>query len=178
MKKMMIALVAMAMCGQMMAQETKQNGIQKKKIDRTEMLKQRTDETAKKLGLNEEQTAKLLELNTQYADKLRPQMRGMRPQGRRLDGARDSMARVRPEKGQRPTREGMEKMREQMKASQEAYDAELQKILTEEQYKAYKADEQKRMHRNPRGGFGQRGQRMGMRPERSGAAPQLNAEQQ
>ena len=61
---MMIALVAMAMCGQMMAQETKQNGIQKKKIDRTEMLKQRTDETAKKLGLNEEQTAKLLELNT------------------------------------------------------------------------------------------------------------------
>ena len=50
---MMIALVAMAMCGQMMAQETKQNGIQKKKIDRTEMLKQRTDETAKKLGLNE-----------------------------------------------------------------------------------------------------------------------------
>ena len=116
MKNMMIALVAMAMCGQMMAQETKQNGIQKKKIDRTEMLKQRTDETAKKLGLNEEQTAKLLELNTQYADKLRPQMRGMRPQGRRLDGARDSMARVRPEKGQQPTREGMEKMREQMEA--------------------------------------------------------------
>lgn len=169
MKKMMIALVAMAMCGQMMAQETKQDGIQRKKIDKTEMLKHRTEETAKKLGLNEEQAAKLLELNTQYADKMRPQMGGMRPQGRRLDGARDSMARVRPERGQRPTREGMEKMREQMKANQEAYDAELQKILTEEQYKAYKADEQKRMHRV---------QRSDMRPERSGAALHQKAEQQ
>lgn len=162
MKKMMMAIIAMAMSAQMMAQEVRQDDNQRRQFDRTEMLKQRTSETAKKLGLNEEQTAKLLELNTQYADKLRPQMRGQRqarPQGRRPEGARDSV-RVRPERGgQQPSREDMEKMREEMQANQAAYDAELQKILTEEQFKAYKADEQNRMQRGPRGGFGKRGQR-------------------
>ena len=170
MKKMMMAIVAMALSAQMMAQETKRDNNQRRQFDMTEMLKQRTKETAEKLGLNDEQTAKLLELNTQYADKLRPQMRGqrqVRPQGRG-DGARDSSMRMRPERdGQQPAREDIEKMREDMKANQEAYDAELQKILTEEQYKAYKVEEQNRLQRAPRGGFGQRGQQNGrMRPQR------------
>jgi protein CpxP len=36
-------------------------------------------------------------------------------------------------------------MRDQMKKDREAADAELKKVLTEEQYKTYKANEEKRM---------------------------------
>jgi len=37
-----------------------------------------------------------------------------------------------------------------MRKSMEAYDAELQKIMTEEQFKAYKADQQKRFQQGGR----------------------------
>lgn len=40
---------------------------------------------------------------------------------------------------------------EQMRKNMEAYEAELQKIMTEEQFNAYKADREKRMKEGPRG---------------------------
>ena len=52
-------------------------------------------------------------------------------------------------------KEGREKFRQDM----EAYEAELQKIMTEEQYKAYKADREKRMKEGPRGPRGPRNER-------------------
>ena len=39
--------------------------------------------------------------------------------------------------------------REQMRKNMEEYDAELQKIMTEEQYNAYKADREKMMRERP-----------------------------
>jgi hypothetical protein len=58
---------------------------------------------------------------------------------------------LRPQ-GQRPQRQGdFEEMRKQM----EAYDAELKSIMTEEQYQAYKAEQEKRMRQGgPRGPHG------------------------
>ncbi len=52
---------------------------------------------------------------------------------------------------QRPSREEMEKRREEMMKNMEAYNAELQKIMTEDQFKSYQADIQKRMKNGPRG---------------------------
>ena len=54
-----------------------------------------------------------------------------------------------------------EAMRDQMKKDREAADAELKKVLTEEQYKTYKANEEKRMKE-----WQQRGRQGGGHPQR------------
>jgi predicted oxidoreductase (fatty acid repression mutant protein) len=45
----------------------------------------------------------------------------------------------------------MKAAREEHEKVREAYDAELQKIMTAEQYTQYKADMEKRRHGGPRG---------------------------
>ena len=49
------------------------------------------------------------------------------------------------EEAMQQNRDNREAMRDQMKKDREAADAELKKVLTEEQYKTYKANEEKRM---------------------------------
>ncbi len=168
MKKMVLALVAMMTMTAAMAQGDNQKGeANRRKMNKTEMIKNRTNETVKKYGLNEQQAAKLLELNTKFADVMGPGMRGPGGRGPRGNGG----ARPRPDdnttaqqpqtdgkqKGNRP--EMTEEMREQMKAQrqkrQEAmkkYDTELQAIMTADQFKAYKADQEKRMKEGGRRG--------------------------
>ena len=144
MKKMMMALAAVIMISSSaMAQE--QNGQRpERKMDRNEMIKHRTDRMVKDYGLNEEQGKKLLELNTSFADKM-PGARGNR--------------------GERPSREEMEAQREKMRATMDAYNAELKNILTEEQFSKYQEDSKK--FRNGRGqGRGGRGQGRGSRGPR------------
>ena len=156
MKKMILAITAALMMSvTMTAQETTtEEKPEMKRPDMTEMVKQRTDETVKRYGLNEEQAALLLELNTKHADKMMPGRRGPRPDGRR------GMGREMRQPGQRPdfqrndslAREGRPNMRgnrEQMQKEMEEYDAEVKKIMTEEQYNAYKADREKMMRERP-----------------------------
>lgn len=172
MKKMIMALAAAVMMSStVLAQDNSKERRREGKADRTEMVKKRTDETVKRYGLNEEQAAKLLDLNTRYAGKMAP--RGPRFDGRQGQGKHnpDSMK----QKKQRPQlqeeMEGQPKQEleqgaqqkerrhpgmrrgnnEQMKKEMEAYDAELKQIMTEEQYKAYRADWEKRMKEGPRG---------------------------
>ena len=134
-----------------------------KRPDKTEMVKKRTDETVKQYGLDSEQAAKLLELNTQYADKMGPRL-GQRPGGMRGGkGQRpDSLKKQRPQRHEGEMKEGrpegndgpgMKERREQWMKQMEAYNAELQKIMTPEQFKAYKADREKRMKEGQRGRF-------------------------
>ena len=171
MKKMILAIAAALMMSvNMTAQETTtEEKPEMKRPDMTEVVKQRTDETVKKYDLNEEQAAKLLELNTKYMGNFGPRRGGMRPGGMREGRGRgmrpDSMRqhRMRPEgevkEGQerparpemREGRPGMRGDREGFRKRMEEYDAEIQKIMTEEQYKAYKEDQEKRMQQGPRG---------------------------
>ena len=51
---------------------------------------------------------------------------------------------------QKPSKEEMEAKRKERKENMKAYDAELQKILTPDQYKEYQADREKRHKRGPR----------------------------
>ena len=170
MKKMILAIAAALMMSiTVTAQEnaTEQKP-EMKRPDMTEMVKNRTDETVKKYGLNEEQAAKLLELNTKYMGKMGPRRGGPRREGVRGErGMRpDSMRhhRERPEgemkeatgKRERPDMKGD---REGFRKQMEEYDAEMQKIMTEEQYKAYKADQEKHMKGGPRG-FREKNERM------------------
>jgi hypothetical protein len=56
------------------------------------------------------------------------------------------------QQAQRPSREQMEARMKEMRANREAYNAELKKIMTEEQFSKYEAAEKQRMERRgPRG---------------------------
>ena len=166
MKKIMMALAATMMMTAAMAQnENAPARLQNPQMDRTEMLKTRTDNVVKQYGLNEEQAKQLLELNTKYADKLGGGMRGMgmgmRPNGdrRMRQGGGNGMAPGRNPMGQgnRPQlteeqRKEMDARREERAKAQKEYDAELKKIMTEDQFKAYQADQEKRESRMRQGG--------------------------
>ena len=154
MKKMMLSLMAAMLIGTTaVAQEESQAQRPEKKFDKTEMVKNRTDKTVKRYGLNDKQAKQLLELNTKYADKMEP--RGGRhhhgPKGGPGRPPKDAKGQ-RPEppkdaKGQRPEPPKDDAKRQehhkQMEETMKAYDAELKQIMTAEQYKAYKADMEK-----------------------------------
>lgn len=111
-----------------------------------EMIKHRTERTVKEYNLNDKQAKQLLELNTKYADMMRPMHRHGGPGHHGMRGQR-------PE----PPKGDMKEMHEKMEKGMKAYDEELQKILTPEQYKNYKSDMEKRRKEGPRGPHGQRG---------------------
>ncbi|MCH5308613.1 MAG: DUF4890 domain-containing protein [Prevotella sp.] len=144
--KKMIAMMAAAilMSSSVVAQDNARQGKRpERKFDKTEMLKQRTDETVKKYGLNDEQAKQLLELNTKYADKMGTPGRGSRDfrHGRPGRGQGNGGQRMQPTEEQKAK---MAEARKERMAALEAYDGELQQILTAEQYGSYKADQQKR----------------------------------
>lgn len=153
MRKMIMTLAAaLTISATAMAQEVKKS--ERKTIDRTEMIQKRTEAVAKRYGLDEEQTKKLLELNKKYDGKTgRMMMRGdrnpmkgdmrMRKHGMVTDSsvmkqrlAPDSVMRKRinPATGKRLNAAGAMK----------EYNEELRGIMTEEQYKRYEQDMQRR----------------------------------
>ena len=158
MKKMILALVAVMTMTAAQAQGDNKQGKGERKFDKTEMIKKRTDDAVKKYGLSEEQAAKLLQLNTKYADKMGPGRggrggRGMRPRpdfnGNQQQGQRPELTEEMKQK--------MESMRKEQQETMAQYDAELQTIMSADQFKAYKADAEKRMREGGRRGGGQRG---------------------
>ena len=155
MKKMILAFIAFITVTAVQAQENNAQGnSERRDTDRTEMTKRRTEDAVKKYGLNDDQAAKLLALNTKYADKMGPGRGGMRG-GR---GMRPRPDFGNGQQGERPQmtdeqREQFAKARQERQEATKQYEAELQQILTPEQYKAYQAD-QEAMRKN----FGRRGQ--------------------
>ena len=116
------------------------------------MVKHRTDETVKRYNLNDKQAKQLLELNNKYADKMgpRPPHHGHKGgPGRPPKDKKDAKGQrpEPPKDGKRPTppQDGKrQEHRKQMEETMKAYDAELQKIMTAEQFKSYQADMKKR----------------------------------
>ena len=167
MKKLILAFVALMTITSVQAQDDNNSSRgERRRFDRTEMMKRRTDEAVKKYGLNEEQAAKLLELNTKYADRMGQGMGAPRAGAGRRGGARPSFDANRGggnrQQGQRPElteeqKQNMEKMRAQREEAMKQYDEELQAIMTADQYKAYKADMEKNMREGARRG-GPRGE--------------------
>ena len=133
------------------AQSENGNG-QRPRFNREEMIKSRTEMMVKKYGLNEEQAAQLQALN----EKQMPQMRAPR-NGQKQEKADSTSQRPRREgknaDGQGRRREGPQRMGG---FDMEAYNAELQKIMTPEQYKAYQEDMSKRGNRQFQSGQNRR----------------------
>ena len=147
MKRIFMFLVAALMaCTTTFAQSQNENGQARKAVDKTQLVKMRTEAMVKQLGLNEAQAEKLLALNTEYADKL-PGMRGNRGQrGNRGHG------------GERPSSEEMQKKMPESKAAMVAYNTKLKTILTEEQMAKYTEMQKSRAQRGGNRQGGTRGQ--------------------
>lgn len=122
-----------------------------------EMIKHRTERTAKAYGLNDKQAKELLDLNTKYADMMRPMHRHGGPGHHGMGGRRPEPPKDMNGEKPEPPRGDRKEMREKMEKDMKAYDEELQKIMTPEQYKSYKADMEKRRMERPHGPRGERG---------------------
>ena len=167
-KTILAVATAIVMSTAVMAQDNNQDKKRERKpMDMTQMVERRTEDTAKKYGLNENQQAKLLELNKKYADQLQPRGRHGGPRGQFKEKGKqrpDGQTEATKQEGQQrkqPTEEQKAQMQQKRKVMEEkmaAYDAELQEIMTKEQFEAYKKDRQS-----------QRPQR-GQRPQRKAPA--------
>ncbi|WP_279149270.1 DUF4890 domain-containing protein [Segatella bryantii] len=153
MKKMILTMMVALLVGtSAMAQDSQNDSRHPAKFDKTEMIKHRTDEIVSRYKLDEKQAKKLLELNTKYADK-------MMPRGHRHHGHHGAGRPPMPPKGDKvqrrePPKDGgkMKERRKEMEATMKAYDSELKKIMTDDQYNTYQ-DDQKKMrekHHRPR----------------------------
>ena len=140
MRKYVMALALFLCIGNtcLMAQ-TKQD---RRMPDKSEIIQKRTDRMAERYGLDENQKKELLELNKQYADKMFMGGRGNRP--RRAIGGDSLSMRKRPDKAQ------IEEMMKKMKATREAYNNGLKKIMNDSQFSKYEEEQKKMMQRRPR----------------------------
>lgn len=167
MKQMIMTLLAAVMVSTAaVAQDKDSNKPSMDNNRKQEMVKHRTDRMVKDYQLNDKQAKKLLALNTEYADKMRPRHHGPHGhhgpqgmQGQRPEPPKADMKGERPEppkadmKGERPEppKGDREEHHKEMAETMKAYDAELQKIMTKEQYEKYKADMQQRREKGPKG---------------------------
>ena len=108
---------------------------QRERPDEATMIQERTDRMAEKYGLDEAQKAKLLELNKEYSFRME------RPEGRQHERMRQK-----PALDEKKKLEFEARMKE-MQARREAYEEALKGILTEDQYQAYKKDQEHRKGR-------------------------------
>jgi hypothetical protein len=151
MKKIIVTMMVALLVGtSALAQDSQNEQRKQRKFDKTEMIKHRTDETVSRYKLNDKQAKQLLELNTKYADKMGP--RGPRHHGHH--GAGRPPMQPKDDKAQRPEPpkddSKMQEHRKEMEETMKAYDTELKKIMTDDQYKSYQAD-QKKMRERRRG---------------------------
>lgn len=178
MKKMILTLVAALTVSMAALAQDQQNQCKDPKFSKTEMVKHRTDKMAKDYKLSDKQAKQLQALNEKYADKMgggrhghhhhghpgmKPPKDDKRPEAKKVDGTTQATPQQPPKDGKRPElteeqKKQMEAEHKQMEATRKAYDAELQKIMTADQFKQYQEDMKKR---GPRGHHGPRPPRDG-----------------
>lgn len=142
MKRISFLMVALLLMGGMaIAQESRRGG--DKNMDSKARAEHMTERMAKEYSLNDTQKKQLLEANMAMFGKM----------GERTDAAKSGIRQGRKDKGTQVTdsccskkegkkakkvaKEDHEKMRSEMKAYRETYDAQLKKIMTKEQYDTY-----------------------------------------
>lgn len=147
MKKIIMVFIAAVLMGTVAMAQDGNN--RQPKQDKTAMIQKRTNSIVKKYGLNDEQAKKLLELNTKYADTMRSRQgnarRGNMRQGfNRGPQLRGDSMRVKRTPLTDEQKAERKASRTKMMESMKVYDAELQTIMTTDQYGKYKADVTKR----------------------------------
>lgn len=156
MKRFIMTLLALATMTFAIAQSEENTGKRERgnRPDRKEMIAKRTQEMVEKYALSTEQAEKLKALNEKYMMKGGPRGgRGQRPgmMGGKPDGQTGATAAKgeRPEKPQGDTQAQGQRRGDRggrgMGPDMTKYNEELKAILNDTQYKAYQADQEKRM---------------------------------
>lgn len=154
-----MCMAALLMGGVTMAQHARRGG---KDFDPKVRAEHMTEQMAKKYSLTDEQKAKLLEVNLAFVEKMGDKP-GPRPGMQPKDCPKDTccckkQGKPRMEKGKRPEltdeqreqmKAGMEQKRAEMEANRAEYNAQLQQIMTPEQYEAYTKDAKERRPQMP-----------------------------
>lgn len=153
MKKILMILMLVVLTGGMaMAQNSRRSN---KRLDPKERAERMTEHMAKEYSLTDAQKKQLYEANLAMTQKM-----GDMPMHRRPDMQTDSKQdRVkRADKKQMTDAErkemkaNMEKKQAEMKEAREAYEVQLKKIMTKEQYEAYSRKQgERRMNARGRG---------------------------
>lgn len=161
-KQLMTMIAAVLVSAAATAQEKQSDRRLDKKFDKQEMIQHRTKEDVKRYGLNEKQAAALLALNTKYADKMvsprRPRHHGKKGD-KNPDATTGATPQQPPKDGKQPPKDGkkrpdltpeqkakFEAEHKEREAARKAYEGELQKIMTPEQFKCWQADQEKHRH--------------------------------
>lgn len=148
----LLMIVALLMGGMAMAQQNRRD----KKVDPKVRAERMTERMVKEYSLNDAQKKQLQEANLALVEKTGDKAMHRRGELRKGKNESDSCccakaghrkdAKVNKKDGKRPqltdeqraqAKAGMKKQREEMKAARTAYDAQLQKIMTKEQYAVY-----------------------------------------
>lgn len=137
--KKTLATMSLVLLGAMALHAQEQGGEPRRDFDPAQMQQRRTEQMAKRYNLSDEQKKQLTELNNKYADKLfPPRMEGQRgPRQGMNGGARPGggMRQGRPDGVTSATAQAGDK---QNSDALQAYEKSLRKILTDEQWNAYR----------------------------------------
>ncbi|MBC8595170.1 DUF4890 domain-containing protein [Oscillospiraceae bacterium N12] len=147
MKRIVFFMVTLFLMGGVMMAQGPRDG---KKMDPKARAEKMTERMAKELSLNDTQKQQLLELNLAQTEKMcnKASMSKDQKCDKKGKGKASEM-----------TKEDRKKMREEMRASRDAYDAQLKKILTNEQYESYTKKQAEHMQKMRNGHKSRDGQK-------------------
>lgn len=142
MKRISFLMVALLLMGGMAMAQGSRKGGGDRQMDPKARAERMTERMAKEYSLNEDQKKQLFDANVAMLEQTK------RPEGATSEVKREKKEAVDKTKAPKMTKEEREKMFQEIKSSREAYDAQVKKILTSEQYDAYtkqQAERQKKM---------------------------------
>lgn len=159
MKRISLLMVALLMIGGLAMAQGQRKG-DDKRMDPKARAERMTERMVKEYSLNDTQQKQLLEVNLAMVEKTGSRSEGMKSGVKQ--GKKDKCTQVTDsccskkegKKAPKMTKEDREKMRSEANASREAYDVQLKKIMTKEQYNAYtqkQAERQQKMKEGRRG---------------------------
>lgn len=159
MKRISFLMVTLLMSvSMMMAQGPRRGGDRgdRKPMEPKEQAERMTERMTKEYNLTDAQKAKVQKVNLEMAEKNKDNRPNMRPEGNAQNAKKDDKAkREKPTEAEMKARkEEMEKRMAEMQKEREAYNAEIKKILTAEQYAKFEKNQAERAERMKAGNQG------------------------
>lgn len=151
MKRLNFLMIALLLMGSMaMAQGHRKGG--DRKIDPKVRAERMTERMAKEYSLNDTQKKQLLEANQALVEKMGDGTHWNMKQGKKGKGCQAGegcccCCKKNDKKAPKMSKEERGKMHAEIKASREAYNVQLKKILTKEQFAAYTKKQEERQQK-------------------------------
>lgn len=146
MKRISFLMMALLLMGGIVMAQGNRRG--NRAMDPKARAERMTERMAKEYSLNDVQRKQLLELNMTMAEQMGNRSKAMKSSKRGRACVTDSCyCQEHKYKSSKVSKEDRQEMYRKMKASKEAYDAKLQKIMTQDQYAAYLRNQAQRVEK-------------------------------